>query len=74
VTGESTTAVARKQLCGHAVSPTTREQAIMEETFSLMSMPSLYNEDQLVAEAESSVEVGPNTSTLALRVVGGDEK
>jgi hypothetical protein len=42
-TGESTTAVAREQLCGH-VYP-TREHAIMEQTFSVRSVPGLYNED-----------------------------
>jgi hypothetical protein len=31
------TAVAREQLCGHAV---------MEETFSMQSLPGLYNDDQ----------------------------
>jgi hypothetical protein len=41
----STTAVAREQLCGHVVSPATREHAIMEEAFSVQSVPELYNED-----------------------------
>jgi hypothetical protein len=43
-TGDSATAVARDRLCGH-VSPATREYAIMVETFSVRSVPRLYNED-----------------------------
>jgi hypothetical protein len=42
ITGDSTTAVAREQLCGH-VSPETRGHAIMEETFSVRFVPGLYN-------------------------------
>jgi hypothetical protein len=44
-TGDSTTAVAMEQLYGHVVSPAMREHAIMEETFSVLPMPGLYNED-----------------------------
>jgi hypothetical protein len=43
--------------------------------FSVLSVPRLYNEDQLRYEREiSRVEAGSNTSAVALRVVGGDEK
>jgi hypothetical protein len=45
VTSDSTTAVAREQLCGHIVSLGIEEYAIMEETFSLRYVPELYNED-----------------------------
>jgi hypothetical protein len=31
-----------EQLCGHVVSPATKEQAMMEETFSVRSVPRLY--------------------------------
>jgi hypothetical protein len=44
-TGDSRTAVAREQLCRHVVSPAKREHAIMEDTFSVRSVPGLYNED-----------------------------
>jgi hypothetical protein len=44
-TGDNTTAVAREQLCGHVVTPATREDAIMEEIFSVRSVPAVYNED-----------------------------
>jgi hypothetical protein len=37
-------AVAREQLSGH-VSPAAREHAIVEETFSVRTLPRLYNED-----------------------------
>jgi hypothetical protein len=43
--GDSTTAVARKLLCGHTVSPETREHAIMEKTFSEGAAPGLYKGD-----------------------------
>jgi hypothetical protein len=39
------TDVVKEQLCGHVVSPATREHAIMEETFSVRSVPGLCNED-----------------------------
>jgi hypothetical protein len=39
------TTVARDQLCGHVVSPATREHAIMEETFSVRSVLGLCNEE-----------------------------
>jgi hypothetical protein len=39
----------------------------MEAVFCARSTPKLYNEDQLP-------EAGSNTSTVTLRVVGGDEK
>jgi hypothetical protein len=40
------------------------------------SVPRLYNEDQLplAISPETRVETGSNTSTVTLRVVGGDEK
>jgi hypothetical protein len=41
--GDSTTTVAREQLYGH-FSPVTREQATMEEMFSVRSVPRLYND------------------------------
>jgi hypothetical protein len=47
-------------LCKHAVSPATREHAIKEVTFSVLSVSGLYN------------EAGSNTSTVALTAVGGD--
>jgi hypothetical protein len=45
LTGDSKTAVAREQLCGYVVSAATGEHVIMEETFSVLSMSGLYNED-----------------------------
>jgi hypothetical protein len=53
----------------------------MEVVFSVPSVPRLNNEDQLpfatTTEGVSGithVEAGSNTSTMTLRVVGGDEK
>jgi hypothetical protein len=57
-----------EQLCGHA---------IMEAMFSVQSVPLQYIEGQLSLEgvlSQSSRVEGSNTSTVALRVVGGDEK
>jgi hypothetical protein len=41
------------------------------KVLSIWSVPRLYNESLLVARVEAA---GSNTSTVALRVVGGDEK
>jgi hypothetical protein len=46
-TGDSTTAVARRQLCGQVVSLETKQDAIMMVTFSVRYMPKLYNENQM---------------------------
>jgi hypothetical protein len=43
-------------------------EELLEAVFSVRSVPRLYNEGRLRLEA------GSNTSTVALRVVGGDEK
>jgi hypothetical protein len=54
---------------------TTEE--LSEAVFSVRSVPRLYNDETLTLirrEAVSRVEAGSNTSTVALRVVGGDEK
>jgi hypothetical protein len=42
--------------------------------FSVGSMPRSYKRAQSVAVQISRVEAGLNTSTVALRVVGGDEE
>jgi hypothetical protein len=41
---KTVTAIAREQLCGH-VSSAMKEHEIMKETFSVQSVPELYNED-----------------------------
>jgi hypothetical protein len=47
----------------------------LEEMFSVKSVPRLYSEDRREVEVEDEhVEAGSYTSTVALRVVGGDEK
>jgi hypothetical protein len=50
----------------------------METVFSVGSAPRLYNEDRRPAEKwgreDTHVEAGSNTSTVTLRVVGGDKK
>jgi hypothetical protein len=47
----------------------------LEAVFSVLSVPRLYNEDQVGYKREIfRVEAGSNTSAVALRVVGGDEK
>jgi hypothetical protein len=42
--------------------------------FSVGSLPTLYNEDKLPVWKRTRVEAGTNTSTVTLRVVGGEEK
>jgi hypothetical protein len=46
---------------------------LLEAVFSVLSVPRLYIEDQLPL-GDTRVEAGSNTSTVTLRVVGGDEK
>jgi hypothetical protein len=47
----------------------------METVFSVESAPMLYNEDPRLADnMVTRVEAESNTSTVTLRVVGGDEK
>jgi hypothetical protein len=45
----------------------------MRHVFSVGSNPRLYNESLFVARGISRVEARSNTSTIALRVLGGDE-
>jgi hypothetical protein len=42
--------------------------------FSVRFVPRLYSDRQLPLENRTRVEVGSNTSTVTLRVVGGDGK
>jgi hypothetical protein len=63
-----------EQFYGHTVSPATRKHAMMEAVFSIRSEPGLYNEDSKLRSWHTRVEAGSNTSTVSLRVVGGDEK
>jgi hypothetical protein len=49
-------------------------EEILEAVFFVRSLPRLYNEDQLPLKEYTRVEAGSNTSTVTLRVVGGDEK
>jgi hypothetical protein len=42
--------------------------------FSMVSMPRNYKRVQSEEMEETRVEAGSNTSTVTLRVVGGDEK
>jgi hypothetical protein len=46
----------------------------MGTAFSVGFDPMLYNVDPRPAESETRVEAGSNTSTVNLRIVGGDEK
>jgi hypothetical protein len=48
---------------------------LLEAVFSMRSAPRLLKESVLKLEGrDSRVEAGSNTSTVALRVVGGDKK
>jgi hypothetical protein len=72
--GDSVKAVAREQLCGHVVSPATREHAIMEEIFLCGPCRGYITRTSSSVVVEARVEAGSNSSTVALRIVGGDEK
>jgi hypothetical protein len=47
---------------------------MMETVFSVGSVPRIYSEDPRLEACVFRVEAGSKTSTVALRVVGGDEK
>jgi hypothetical protein len=65
--GSATTPVARQWLINRHVVAATSKHATIEElleaVFSVRTVPSLYKK-----------ETGTNTSTVSLRVEGGDEK
>jgi hypothetical protein len=46
----------------------------LEAVFSVQSMPRLHKELIVHCELVPCMEVGLNTSTIALQVIGGDEK
>jgi hypothetical protein len=46
---------------------------IMETVFSMWFVPKCYKHGQSSSKEEPRVEASSNTSTVALRVVGGDE-
>jgi hypothetical protein len=75
-TGDSTTAVAREQSCGHVISQATTEHAIMEKKCSMRSVSGLYSITRTSSSVavELRVEAGLNTSSAGLRVLEGDEK
>jgi hypothetical protein len=49
-------------------------EELLGEVYSVGSVPKLYKNDQLPLWEITRVEAGSNTSTVTLRVVGGDEK
>jgi hypothetical protein len=67
--------MAEQQLRGH---PDSREcnngYRNRETVFSVLSVPRCYKQDSWSNELQARVETGSNTSTVTLRVVGGDEK
>jgi hypothetical protein len=77
--GSETTFVARQRLGKHVRAATNTHETIevlLETVFSTRSVPRRYKEDNWgnqVSERELRVEAGSKTSTVALRVVGGDE-
>jgi hypothetical protein len=52
----------------------TSIEELLETVFSMRSMLRLYSKHQQGKLVVSLVEAGSNTSTVALRVVGDDEK
>jgi hypothetical protein len=49
-------------------------EELLETAFSTRSVPRCYKKDNWSKLSSSRVEAGSNTSTVTLRVVGGDEK
>jgi hypothetical protein len=63
------------QRCGkHMSAVVNQHPTIGKAVISMEATPRLYNEDLRLLELDTRVEAGSNTSTVALRVVGGDEK
>jgi hypothetical protein len=44
------------------------------QAFSMWSVPKCYMQGTKLVDSSTRVEAGSNTSTVTLRVVGGDEK
>jgi hypothetical protein len=66
------TAVAREQFCGHVVSLATRHHTIMEETFSVLCVPGLYNEDYHFGEFHVREDVIRTiTAGVQLKIMSG---
>jgi hypothetical protein len=60
----------RKQVYFHS----NERDSNNEETISTLSVPRCYNQNQTASDHYPRVEAGSNTFTVALRVIGGDEK
>jgi hypothetical protein len=68
-------ALAAMERCGKHISVAVNQYVTVEEAvFSEGAAPSLYNEDLMQLEEKSRVGTRSNTSTVTLRVVGGDGK
>jgi hypothetical protein len=50
------------------------KEKLWETVFTMRFVPRLYSEGKWEKLARARVEAGSNTSTVALRVVGSDEK
>jgi hypothetical protein len=61
------TSIARQRICKHA-------SVTIEAVFSAWSVEIVYKEEFQSWQKHTRVEAGSNTSTVTLRVVGGDEK
>jgi hypothetical protein len=60
--------------CSAMTQINTRSQQYGKGLFSMRSVPRLYNPSQKYNSSDPRVEAGSNTSTVTLRVAGGDEK
>jgi hypothetical protein len=66
--------VSRERIGKHIPAATNTNAKIYEEVFSVGAAPGLYEEELTQLEIDTRVKAGSNTSTVTLRVVGGDEK
>jgi hypothetical protein len=69
--------VSRQRLGKHVPAETDTHatiEVLLETMFSTWSVQRSYNEDNWTKKRQTRVEAGSNTSTVILRVVGGDEK
>jgi hypothetical protein len=61
-------------LCNGEVNTPYNNKGIVRKLCFSWGHPKLYNEDYRTSGISSRVEAGSNTSNVAQRVVGGDEK
>jgi hypothetical protein len=77
VAAPENTSITRERNSKHVSAVTNnhaKTEELLEAVFSMLSVPRLYKKNQWEFLVWSRVEASSTTTTVALRVVGGDEK